>query len=244
MAKKKVARVDSGKVIGYIRVSTADQELGAESQRAGLVKWCEQNGKELVEVHEDLGVSGSTPLSKRPGLLGAVAAMEVFGCSVLLAYRRDRYARDTLIRAGLDQMVRVKLGASIRTVQGDFEEVTPENKMMGTIVDAFAEYELAMIRLRTKAAMRIKKERGEVVGEIEFGYREAARDGEGKVRMVEPDPEEQATLAAIRKYVEEGLPPGLMMRKLWQEGRRPRGGRAWSHEQLRRRKRQLGLVEG
>jgi hypothetical protein len=49
-------------LVGDVRVSTAEQALGPEALRAG----CRANGATLLAGHEDIGVSGATPLGSGP----------------------------------------------------------------------------------------------------------------------------------------------------------------------------------
>lgn len=236
--KKEIRIIDPRKVVGYIRVSTDDQALSVVAQRENLAQWCRVKGCILVAVEVDEGVSGSTPIHKRNGLMAAFDQVQAQSAGILLAVRRDRLARDTMIAAQIESMVR-KNGGMVRTVHGDFEQDTPENRLMKTLADAFAEYQLAAIRLATLTVLRSKKSRGEVVGATEYGY--TAVVGQDKVKRAIPDPVEQAALAAIKRYTLEGMPYGLMVAKLTIEGHLPRGGGRWTPELIKRRKMQLGI---
>ena len=240
MAKRVRAQgvVDPRKAVGYVRVSTDDQGLSVEAQVAALQEWCLAKGVVLVKTEVDRGVSGACPVKDRPGLMAALAGLGENGAGVFLALRRDRIARDTLVAAQVDRIVRSER-ATVRTVHGDFEVDTPETRLMKTMADAFAEYELAMISLRTKMALRAKKARGEVTGQPEFGYRSVKAAG-GVARM-EPDEREQACLAAIKEYSLQGLPFGVLAAKLFANGHLPRGGGSWTPELIKRRKMQLGV---
>ena len=54
------------KAIGYTRASTGDQEITLQAQVEKLRAYCQLRGLELVELIEDVAVSGSVPLSQRP----------------------------------------------------------------------------------------------------------------------------------------------------------------------------------
>ena len=54
------------RAIGYSRVSTDDQALSVDAQRARLERWCAERHMELVAVYEDIGISGGADLDKRP----------------------------------------------------------------------------------------------------------------------------------------------------------------------------------
>jgi len=62
------------RVLGYVRVSTAEQAdsgLGLEAQRSVITSECERRGWELVAVYEDSRASGSK-LARRPALQKAL----------------------------------------------------------------------------------------------------------------------------------------------------------------------------
>ena len=57
------------KAIGYIRVSTTEQAsegVSLEAQRAKIAAWAVANDYELVAIHEDAGITG-TSMEKRAG---------------------------------------------------------------------------------------------------------------------------------------------------------------------------------
>jgi hypothetical protein len=71
---------------------------------------------------------------------------------------------------------------------------------MRNIVNAFAEYERALIRARTRAALAVKRGKGERTGEVPFGYR-LAPDG----LHLESLAAEQNIITAIRRLRGDGL---------------------------------------
>ena len=155
-------------VIGYIRVSTEEQSLSVEAQRQALQHWCQVHQAPLRAVYADIGVSGGTPLEKRPGLLQALQALT--RDSLLLVVRRDRLARDSLT-AALAERFAQHAGAHIVTVSGEGNGDGPEAQLMRTILDAFAQYEKALIVLRTKAGLARKRDQGERIGMLPYGTR-------------------------------------------------------------------------
>jgi DNA invertase Pin-like site-specific DNA recombinase len=139
-------------VIGYIRVSTDEQVLGPEVQRAALKRWCGARGGRLLRVFIDQGASGGESPQERPGLLAALAAVRNLGAGVLLVAKRDRLARDTVLAATIERAVECD-GAAVRSADGLGEGDAPEAVLMRRIADAFAEYERLVIRARTRAAL-------------------------------------------------------------------------------------------
>jgi DNA invertase Pin-like site-specific DNA recombinase len=186
-------------VIGYIRVSTEDQNLSPEAQKLVLVKFCETNSYTLVKVYEDIGLSGSLGPADRPMLMAALEDLKKYDNPALLVAKRDRLARSVMVAAMLEQIV-VKLGAKILSAEGNNGE-GPDDFLIRGIKDLFAEYERLQIRLRTKAALAIKKARGERVGQIPYGFESY---DVGDTAMVRENVEEQKVLKTILKMHSEG----------------------------------------
>jgi len=221
--RKAITVTDPRKVVGYLRVSTEDQSLGPDAQRATLVRWCHAHGAELVATFIDHGVSGGAPLDKRPALLEALAALKEHGAGVLLVAKRDRLARDKMVAAMVERLAE-RAGATVRTADGAGEGDGPEAILMRRIVDAFAEYERLLIKARTKAALAVKRSRGERISrEAPYGYRLAA-DG---VHLV-ADQREQRVLDLVAKYRTEGLTLRAIGARLEGMGLLPRGRGKWN----------------
>jgi DNA invertase Pin-like site-specific DNA recombinase len=171
--RKRKAPADPKKVVGYVRVSTDEQALGPEAQKVAIREWCRANGVVLVAVHEDLGVTGATPVEKRPGLNAALDSLAVACAGVLLVAKRDRLARDVVIGAVAERLVE-RLGARVLSADGTGNGDGPEQQLMRHLINAFAEYERMVIGARTKAALHVKKRRGERIGAVPLGYRLSA----------------------------------------------------------------------
>ena len=100
--------------------------------------------------------------------------------------------------------------------------------MLRSVVSAFAAFERALRAQRTRAALAVKKSRGERVGSVPFGSR-LAPDGVS----LEAEQREVAALARIQALRAEGLAFRAIARALESEGHAPRG-RAWHPETIRR----------
>ena len=219
--RRKKRRADPKVVVGYVRVSTDEQALGPEAQREAIESWCVAEGATLVAVHDDIGVSGGTPVEKRPGLNLALDAVAEHGAGVLLVAKRDRLARDVVVGAVAERMAE-RLGARVLSADGTGNGDGPEHQLMRHLIDCFASYERALIGARTKAALRVKKMRGERVGAIPLGYRLAGEDGK-----LEEDPREQEAIALVHELREKGLSLRAIDKALRAKGYRPRGGKRW-----------------
>lgn len=210
--------------VGYVRVSTDEQSLSVDAQRQALERWCQAHQAQLMAVYTDVGVSGGTPLEKRPGLLSALNALT--RGRVLLVVRRDRLARDTLTAAMCEKIAQ-KVGASILTVSGEGNGQGPEAQLMRTILDAFAQYEKALIALRTKAGMARKREKGERLGMVPYGWQ---LDADG-VHLIDHAPE-QAVIVIVRALRASGLSYRAIAEALNRRGMVNRAGGRFNHTQV------------
>ncbi len=214
---RKPSTTQTTAAIGYIRVSTEDQTLSVEAQRERLTVWCAERRVALVAVQEDVGVSGGAALDKRPGLMLAIDALTPG--TVLVAVKRDRFARDTMNAAMIERLAERK-GAKVLTCDGAGEGDSPEAQMLRGIIDVFAQYERAVIRARTKTALAVKRNRDErISGRLPYGMRLAV-DG----LHLEEDPDEQAVITIALEFHTSGLSSRSIAARLAERGLYSRAG--------------------
>ena len=199
MGRKAKKTTGSDKVaIGYVRVSTDEQELGPQAQRAALERWAAAQGVTLATVLEDIGVSGGAALERRPAMLAAIDALRTHGAGLLVVAKRDRLARDTMVAAMIERLAE-RSGARVVSADGVGDGAGPEAFMLRAMMDVFAQYERLVIKARTRAALAVKKAKGERLGHVPFGFR-ASADGV----HIEQNEAEQAILVRIRSLRTEG----------------------------------------
>ena len=214
----KTKQGDQTKAVGYLRVSTDEQHLGPEAQRASLEKWATTNSITLVGIYEE-AVSGGADLADRVQLMAAIDALKDHGAGVLLVAKRDRLARDTMLAAMIERLIE-RAGGKVVSSDGVGNGTGPEAQLMRGIIDLFAQYERALIRTRTTAAMAVKKGRGERVGAIPFGSNLGA---DGKTLV--PHIEEQEAIQLITRLRKNGLTLKGIANKLNADGVACRGGK-------------------
>jgi DNA invertase Pin-like site-specific DNA recombinase len=100
---------------------------------------------------------------------------------------------------------------------------------MRTILDGVAEFERAMIRARIKAALAVKRARGEFVGMAPYGHR-VSSDG----RTLEPEPGERVVLERVAQLRAKGASLAGIAGALNAEGLRSRSGGLFSKTQVAR----------
>ncbi len=214
MGRRKVAG-DDKVAVGYIRVSTSEQELGPVAQEKAIQKWCRKGKVHLAAVERDEGLSGGLEFEKRPGLVQAIALVEEHRAGLLVVHKRDRLARDREIAGQLGLLLRSK-GAKVQATDGPSGS-GPYDRAMEGIQDIFAELERSLIQARTKAALQVKKDRGERVGSIPYGF----SLGEGGLLI--PNPIEKEAVDLVRELREKGLSLREIARELTDQGHEPRG---------------------
>lgn len=218
---KRIA-TNAAAAVAYLRVSTDEQHLGPEAQRAAVEAWAARAGVVIVAWHSDTGVSGAAAIADRPGLLSALADLRAHNAGVLVTAKRDRLARDVMAAAMIERMA-TDAGARIVSAAGEgTESDDPSARLMRHMVDAFAEYERAIIAARTRAALSVKRTRGESTGEAPYGM----RAGEGG-RLV-ADEGEQSVIARVRAARAGGLTVRAIAAELSAAGIVSRGGKAHS----------------
>lgn len=209
-------------VVAYYRVSTPEQTMDA--QRDAVCAWAASRGLAVRSHHADVGVSGGAEVADRPALIAALGQLEAG--DVLVVAKRDRLARDVVISATITTMVQ-RVGASVASADGVTADNTPEGQLLRTLIDAFAAYERALIRARTRAALAAKKARGEAVSHAPWGYRAAGG-------LLVEDEREQYVSALIGELRRAGLSLRSVVEELEREGITGRTGRPLTLTQVAR----------
>lgn len=216
----------TGRAIGYLRVSTSEQAgsgFGLNAQAAAITETAARVGLTLGGTFTDAGLSGGLPIEQRPALLAALDACR--RGDALIVAKRDRLGRDVLNVAMIERLAERK-GARILSAAGEgTDDDGPTSILMRQIIDAFGQYERALIRARTKAALRAKRARGERVGTVPFGYQLAA-DG----RTLKPNAAEQRVLSIVAECRAAGFTLRQIADELNRQGYFTRRGSSWRHQ--------------
>lgn len=156
-ARTKAPQIDmppqpTGRLIGYARVSTVDQNL--DMQISALRK----AGIPEQDIYSE-SVSGVS--RRRPAFAAAMKACRPG--DTLVAWRLDRIGRDTghLIKMLEDFRVR---GIHIKSLTEPIDTTSPIGALMFHFIAALAQFERNLVSVRTKAGMQRRRERGERVG--------------------------------------------------------------------------------
>ena len=139
--------------VGYARCSTDQQDLAVQQAMLQAL------GVAPERIYMDRGLTGTT--RARPGLDQALAAVRAG--DTLVVPKLDRLARsvpdarqiaDALVARG----VKLALGTSV------YDPTDPMGKMFFNILATFAEFEVDLIRLRTREGMAMARAKGKLRG--------------------------------------------------------------------------------
>lgn len=208
-------------LVAYFRVSTARQGasgLGLEAQRHLVQEEAARRGAIIVAEHIE-AESGTN--ADRAALARAAAEANARGAALIVAYV-SRLTRD--LRAFLD----VKANAIVEPIFCDFPNLPqgPTGDYILKQLALLAEFEGALIRERTKAALKAAKARGVQLGNP-TGDTTAARQARA-ARTVE---RHAAAMVTIRQVQAAGITSARGIAKALDARGVPtlRKGSTWSH---------------
>jgi DNA invertase Pin-like site-specific DNA recombinase len=145
----------------YLRVSTDEQTLS--NQRRELRQVARQRGWRIVQTYEDQGVSGSKGRDKRPGFDQLLRDATSGKFDLIAAWSVDRLGRSLSdLVAFLSELQAV--GVDLYLHKQGLDTSTPAGRAMFQMSGVFAEFELAMIRERTRAGMARARAQGKRIG--------------------------------------------------------------------------------
>ena len=199
------------KVVGYLRVSTADQEHGIDAQRAAIQAEAIKRGW-AVEWILDEGRSGKD--IDRPGIARALALLKAGEAEALVVSKLDRLSRSLPDFARLLE-IPAKEGWAIAALDLNLDTSTPTGKLVASIMAAVAQWERETIGLRTKEALAAAKAKGVKVGR--------------------PNSQDPSVVRRVRRYRSAGLTYRAIAARLNADAvPLPGGGAAWYPNSVRR----------
>lgn len=213
-------------VVGYVRVSTAQQGrsgLGIEAQREALERFAATEGMEIVAVQVEVETGkGADALDRRPELAKALAHARKLRCPIIVS-KLDRLSRDVHFISGL-------MAQRVPFIVAELGK--DADPFMLHLYAALAEKERSLIAQRTRAALAAAKAKGVALGN-RTNLNEAQRNGAAA------NAEAAAAYAArLAPQIADLRSTGASLRKiadtLNQRGVKARNGGEWSSMQVRR----------
>ena len=185
------------KAVGYVRVSTEEQAregLSLDAQEEKIRAYCTAKGWRLVRIYRDEGFSGKD--LNRPGLQSLIQDLRNNGIEAVVVAKLDRLTRSVRDLGYLiDDLFD---GVALASVEESLDTTTAGGRFVLNILGAVAQWERETIAERTRNTLRFKRERGEWVGRIPYGFK-IGPDG----RLVE-DPEEIKNIQQMKRLRRRG----------------------------------------
>lgn len=142
----------------YARVSTEEQDT--ELQERDLIAHAEKRGWVPI-VYKDQGISGAN--FSRPKLNLLLSHVRGGSIQVVMAWKLDRIGRST---QHLAEIINILLESNCglvvpsQNIDTSAGSINPSSKLQLNVLAAIAEFERDLIRERTKAGMKVAKDRG------------------------------------------------------------------------------------
>jgi DNA invertase Pin-like site-specific DNA recombinase len=141
-------------------VDTSEAAYGLDAQKEAVVKYCETNEIELCSIFQD---TESGALTERAGLMALMAEAKAGGFDKVIVPKIDRLSRDTCYCLWIEKELR-KLGVELISIAEPYRWDDPVQKVLLTIMAAFAEYERELIKLRLSGGRKAKARKGGYAG--------------------------------------------------------------------------------
>ena len=201
---------DVTRVVGYIRVSTAEQAdsgLGLEAQRVAIEAACTARGWELVELLPD---DESARSLRRPVLVRALGMLDSGAADVLMVAKLDRLTRS------LKDFCELVERATIVALDSPADPTTVHGEAMQSMQVVFSQLERRLIGQRTREAMAILRAQGVRLGRP----RVLPQDIRDRIKR-ERYEDGRSWSEIARRLTAEGIPTG-------------HGAAKWSHVTVRK----------
>lgn len=213
----------------YIRVSTQRQvEHGKsiENQLKRLRDYCSFNNFENIIEISDEGISGKN--QNRVGFKKMMNLIKNHQVDNVVVYSLSRFGRNTIDTIQTIELFN-KLNVSLHSLTENLDTSSSIGRFFISILSSLSQLEREQIGERTKSVLQMKKQKGERVGQINFGY----KLGENNKLVICED--EQETLSIIKKLKRNGFTFQRVSDELSRLKRQSKkNGTNWSKNQVTR----------
>ena len=210
-----MARNQPKKVAAYIRVSgpgqVGEDAFGPDIQRNAIHAFALSQGWEIVEIYEDLSVTGT--VLERPALQSMIANGGEGRFDVVLVHRIDRMSRSLKELLKLVEDILEPMGIALKSVTESFVDTSsPEGKAMFQMLGSFSELDKNQLVRKLKSGRIEKHQRGGFsVGQVATGYQSM----DGKLVVAE---DWAGVVKRIYRMALQGLGINRIARTLNEEG--------------------------
>jgi len=214
--------------ISYIRVSTEDQAkngVSLENQADRIRQYAQYKEIEIAQEIQDAGVPGGVNKA-RHGFIELLDRVEGGGIDAIVLYSLERLSRDMLTLLALERLLD-EYDVELHTVEGQVDTSTPDGFMNFAMKAFLGEMERRQVKYRTRKAMEHKKARGQVVGQVPYGWR---RNGQ----QLEAEEGEQKVIEIVNGMYHRGKRLSDIVINLAAAGILTREKKGWKPQQIKR----------
>lgn len=180
------------RLVGYVRVSTDEQNNSIVGQKDKIKGYCELNEHELIDIKVDDGYSAAT--MDRLGLKEALAMLTKGQADGILVAKLDRLTRSLV---HLNQMIQdYFLEHTLISWCEHIDTSTASGRLVLNLLMTVSQWEREVIAERTKDTARQYKDQHKYWGTAPYGYMVS----EGKKVVL--NPEEQEIIRLVKEKAE------------------------------------------
>ncbi|MEZ4444554.1 MAG: recombinase family protein [Polyangiaceae bacterium] len=223
------------KVVGYVRVSTAQQADGGvslDAQRAKLEAYAVALDLDLVRVEVDAGVSAKG--LDRPALQAALAHLDAGEADGLLVAKLDRLTRSVRDLGWLVESSRFGERWSLLSVADSIDTRTAGGRLVLNVLVSVSQWEREAIGERTRDALHHVRAEGAKLGGEALGWTRSDETDKHGRRVVVHDGREAGTIARAVELRDQGHTWRDVAARLTAEGHRTKRGGRWHANTARR----------
>lgn len=220
--------------LGYIRISPRGAGYNGVSldvQTKAIKDYCVYKGIDLVGIYGDKFISGKN-LKDRPGANAMLTLAHQRKIDAVIVYKLDRFMRNTIETLDTCALLE-EWGIKFISLHEDVNTSTATGRFFLTVLAALGQMEREQVSERTKAALQLKKDRGEKLGGyIPYGFAM-------KNKKLVPDLKDYECYLRVKQLKEEGVPYTLWEDILFAEGFVSRWGKKRSYSNIWRLRRRF-----
>ena len=154
--------------IGYIRVSTDQQENSVISQKEMIETYSKLNGITVDDYFIDFGISGKNTI-KREKYLELMTMVKSGKVDSIITTSLSRWSRNTLdLLKSIEVLKKYKVDFQVIKEQVSLK--TPMGEFFVSILGSIYTLERQLTSERTKDVIQNKKKSGKVYSRVPFGY--------------------------------------------------------------------------
>jgi len=181
-------------VFGYVRVSTSGQVregYSLEQQKEEVIKFCQDNGYDLIRIYEDAGISGAKVDEDdmsidRPGLQNMLADITK-DIKYIVILTTSRLWRSDMVKAIIQRDLR-KIGADVKAIDRPnypIYDSDPTSLLINGMMELLDMYERLEIAKRFRRGRKAKASKGGYAGgNAPIGY---TRERNAKKLIIDPN---------------------------------------------------------